>query len=68
MSNYKQHREPILIGDWMQQMGIIRSDQSVDTDLVCTLFYYDQKCTSSAPHSFPTGGPTPTLSEDLTEG
>lgn len=68
MSNYREQRDPILIGDWMQQMGIVRSDKSVDTDLICALFYYEEKCTSSAPRSIPTGELTPTLSEDLTEG
>lgn len=42
--------EPILIGELMRQMGIVRPSQSplkgeeweVDRDLVCALFYYEQ--------------------------
>lgn len=32
-----KRREPKLIGDLMRQMGIVRADNSVDKDLVCTL-------------------------------
>lgn len=37
-----ERREPMLIGDIMRQMGIVRADNSVDKDLVCALFYYEQ--------------------------
>lgn len=34
--------EPILIGDLLRQLGVIREDDSVDCDLVAALFYYEQ--------------------------
>lgn len=34
-------REPILIGDIMRQLGVIRSDNTVDHDLVAALYYYE---------------------------
>ena len=37
----KHRRDPILIGDYMRQIGIIRSDNTVDRDLVCSLLYYE---------------------------
>lgn len=46
-----QKHQPILIGDLLRQIGIIRTPPStspveeensvVDSDLVCALFYYD---------------------------
>lgn len=35
-------REPILIGDLLRKLGVIREDNSVDCDLVAALFYYEQ--------------------------
>lgn len=33
--------KPILIGDLMRQMGVFRSDSTVDHDLVVAMFYYE---------------------------